>query len=236
MSSMRNPTTVHSAPGSSSAGRRGPTSKTRGAARARSAEAEAEAGAAEAAPDVRGRILDTASRLFYQRGVRAVGVDLVVLEAAVAKTSLYRYFPTKDDLIVAFLEREDLEFWAQWDAVASPFAADPAAELEAHMRWIGERLGRANYRGCPQINVAAEFAEQDHPARQVAQRHMQALRARLLDIAKRLKVPRPSQLAAQLALLVNGAFVSAGLLAPDEATGVLRAASRALLAGARAGA
>ena len=109
-------------------------------------------------PDVRDRILDTASTLFYERGVRAVGVDLVVMEAAVAKTSLYRYFPTKDDLIVAFLEREDLEFWAQWDSVAEQYGGDPAGELDAHMRWIGERLARSNYRGCPQINVAAEFA------------------------------------------------------------------------------
>jgi AcrR family transcriptional regulator len=194
------------------------------------------AAAVESPPEVRDRILDTASKLFYERGVRAVGVDLVVLEAAVAKTSLYRYFPTKDDLIVAFLEREDLEFWAQWDGVAMKFPDDPAGELDAHMRWIGERLARSNYRGCPQINVAAEFAEQDHPARQVSQRHMQALRARLLDIAKRLNVPRPKQLAAQLAVLVNGAFVSSGLLGPDEATGVLRAALKALLAGARSGA
>jgi len=190
--------------------------------------------AAEPALDVRDRILDTASRLFYERGVRAVGVDLVVLEAAVAKTSLYRYFPTKDDLIVAFLEREDIEFWAQWDSVAEQFADDPARELDAHMRWIGERLARSNYRGCPQINVAAEFAEQDHPARQVSQRHMQALRTRLQDIVKRLNVSRPKQLAAQLAVLVNGAFVSSGLLGPEEATGVLRAALKSLLAGARA--
>jgi len=187
----------------------------------------------EPALEVRDRILDTASRLFYERGVRAVGVDLVVLEAAVAKTSLYRYFPTKDDLIVAFLEREDLEFWTLWDSVAEQHADDPAGELDAHMRWIGERLARSNYRGCPQINVAAEFAEQDHPARQVSQRHMQALRGRLLDIAKRLNVPRPKQLAAQLAVLVNGAFVSSGLLGADEAVGVLRAAMKALLAGAQ---
>ena len=187
-------------------------------------------------PDVRDRILDTASTLFYERGVRAVGVDLVVMEAAVAKTSLYRYFPTKDDLIVAFLEREDLEFWAQWDGVAAQFADDPAGELDAHMRWIGERLARSNYRGCPQINVAAEFAEHDHPAREVSRRHMQALRSRLHDIARRLDVPRPKVLGAQLAVLVNGAFVSAGLLGPDEATGVLRAALKALLAGARTGA
>jgi AcrR family transcriptional regulator len=189
----------------------------------------------EAVPNVRDRILDTASALFYERGVRAVGVDLVVLEAAVAKTSLYRYFPTKDDLIVAFLEREDLEFWAQWDSVAKQFPNDPASELDTHMRWIGERLARSNYRGCPQINVAAEFAERDHPARQVSERHMQTLRSRLQDIAKRLNVSRPKQLAAQLAVLVNGAFVSSGMLSPEEATGVLRGALKALLASAQAG-
>lgn len=190
---------------------------------------------AEPAPDVRARILDTASRLFYERGVRAVGVDLVVLEAEVAKTSLYRHFPTKDDLIVAFLEREDLEFWGHWDSVAEQFPNDPAGELDAHMRWIGERLARSNYRGCPQINVAAEFAEQDHPARRVSLRHMHALRGRLLRIAQRMDVAQPDQLAAQLAVLVNGAFVSSGLLGPDEATGVLRAAVKAMLAAARTG-
>lgn len=235
MSTMRTPTTPRPSRPLSPTGRAGGT----GPAPVRSAKATARtAGAApvEPAADVRDRILDTASRLFYERGVRAVGVDLVVLEAAVAKTSLYRYFPTKDDLIVAFLEREDQEFWAHWDGVAQRFADDPAGELDAHMRWIGERLARANYRGCPQINVAAEFAEHDHPARQVARQHMQALRARLLAIARRLNVSRPTQLAAQLAVLVNGAFVSSGLLGPDEATGVLRAAVKSLLAGARAGA
>ncbi|WP_243286977.1 TetR/AcrR family transcriptional regulator [Geothrix terrae] len=185
--------------------------------------------------DLREHILETASTLFYQRGVRAVGVDLVVQEAAVAKTSLYRYFPTKDDLIVAFLEREDREFWALWDGVAQQHPHDPAGELEAHMRWIGARLARSNYRGCPQINVAAEFADQDHPAREVSRRHMQALRGRLQDIAKRLDGPRPNQLAAQLAVLVNGAFVSWALLNPEEATEVLLGCLKALLAGARAG-
>lgn len=225
MSSMRSPPAPRSVRTHSPTGRSGRAAKA------------APGAAAEPPAEVRDRILDTASTLFYERGVRAVGVDLVVLEAAVAKTSLYRYFPTKDDLIVAFLEREDLAFWAQWDGVAAQSPDDPSAELDAHMRWIGERLARSNYRGCPQINVAAEFAEPEHPARQVSQRHMQALRSRLLDIAKRLQgVARPKQLAAQLALLVNGAFVSASLLAPDEATGVLRSALKALLAGARAGA
>jgi AcrR family transcriptional regulator len=184
------------------------------------------------APDVRQRILDTASALFYERGVRAVGVDLVVADSGVAKTSLYRHFRTKDDLIVAFLEREDVEFWAQWDEVAARHAGDPAGEIEAHMRWIGKRLARANYRGCPQINVAAEFAEADHPAREVARRHMQAMRKRLAELARGLGVARPNDLAAQLGVLVNGAFVSASMLTPDEATRVLLASARALLASA----
>jgi AcrR family transcriptional regulator len=183
-------------------------------------------------PDVRQRILDTASTLFYERGVRAVGVDLVVDASGVAKTSLYRHFRTKDDLIVAFLEREDVEFWAQWDDVSARHADDATAEIEAHMRWIGKRLARANYRGCPQINVAAEFAEAGHPARAVSRAHMQAMRRRLTELARRLGAARPGELAAQLGVLVNGAFVSASMLTPDEATRVLLASARALIAAA----
>jgi AcrR family transcriptional regulator len=165
--------------------------------------------------------------------VRAVGVDLVVDEARIAKTSLYRYFPTKDDLIVAFLEREDQDFWSTWDAVATRHADDPMAELEAHMDWIGGRLARANYRGCPQVNVAAEFAEPDHPARGVARAHMLALRRRLDTLAGRLGAQSPQVLGAQLALLVNGAFVSKDLLSPAEAAEVLLGSARALVAAAR---
>ncbi len=183
--------------------------------------------------DVRERILQCASTLFYRQGVRAVGVDLVVEKAGVAKTSLYRHFRTKDDLIVAFLEREDVDFWATWDDVAVKHANDPASELAAHMHWIGERLSRSNYRGCPQINVAAEFAEQDHPARQVARAHMHGLRSRLAAIARRLDVSHPDILAAQLALLVNGAFVSSELLVSDDATRILLASTHALVEGAR---
>jgi AcrR family transcriptional regulator len=74
--------------------------------------------AASGSLEVRNKILETASALFYQRGARAVGVDLVVAEARVAKTSLYRHFGTKDDLIAAFLAREDEDFSlrAGWSA------------------------------------------------------------------------------------------------------------------------
>ncbi len=181
-----------------------------------------------AVDEVRARILSTASALFYREGVRAVGVDLIVERSGVAKSSLYRYFRTKDDLIAAFLEREDEEFWSQWDSVAAQHSSDPKAELDAHMRWIGERLARENYRGCPQLNVAAEFPEATHPARAVALAHKRELRRRFEGIAGRLGVARPSELAAQLLLLTNGAFVSSQAIAGNEAVPVLVAAARAL--------
>jgi AcrR family transcriptional regulator len=189
-------------------------------------------GAPHIQAQVRDRILETASALFYRRGVRAVGVDLVVEEAGVAKTSLYRHFKTKDDLIAAFLEREDEDFWRCWDNVAQRQQADAKAELEAQLTWIGERVGRPNYRGCPQLNVAAEFPDPAHPARAVATAHKNELRRRLKQIAERLHARRPDELASQLALLINGAFVSSQIFSADEATPVLLAASRALTAAA----
>jgi AcrR family transcriptional regulator len=183
---------------------------------------------------LRDHILDTASALFYRRGVRAVGVDLVVAEAGVAKTSLYRYFRTKDDLTAAFLEREDRDFWSTWDRVAEQHRDDAYAELHAHLDWIGERVGRRHYRGCPQINVAAEFPDVDHPARRVAAAHKQEMRRRLHGLAERLGARRPEELAGELSLVVNGAFVSSQMLEPGEAVPLLRRMADALIAaGAR---
>ena len=179
--------------------------------------------------DVRERVLETASKLFYERSVRAVGVDLVVAEAGVAKTSLYRHFRTKDDLIAAFLRREDEDFWNTWEAVAQKNASDPAAELDAHLAWIGERVGRPNYRGCPQINVAAEFPEPDHPARKVARDHKAELRRRLSVLAERLGARKPEVLGGQLAVLVNGAFVSSQMLTSEEAISLLQHMAHALI-------
>lgn len=191
-------------------------------------------GEAPAQAEVRDRILQTASDLFYRQGVRAVGVDVVVAAAGVAKTSLYRHFRTKDDLIAAFLQREDEDFWACWDRAAAAHRDDAAAELDAHLAWIGERLGRPRYRGCPQINVAAEFPDEDHPARLVARAHKQELRRRLRGLAARLGARRPDDLATQLTVVLNGAFVSAEILADGDPTRTLAGMTRALVAAARA--
>src|ERR1700740_3774508 len=180
--------------------------------------------------DMRDKILATAADLFYKQGVRAVGVDLVVEKAGVAKTSLYRHFRTKDDLVVAFLQRMDQEFWHTWETVTAQHADDARAELHAQLAWIGERASQPDYRGCPQLNIAAEFPEVDHPARQLATAHKRELRRRLKVIAERLHCAAPDALAGQLAVLIHRAFVSTPVYEPGEATMLLQGAADAVIA------
>jgi AcrR family transcriptional regulator len=187
--------------------------------------------------DAAARVLAVAARLFYEHGVRAVGVEWIVAESGVAKTTLYRHFRTKDDLIAAFLEREDREFWAQWDAVIGTVGdGDPMGELMALLDWIGRRVSRSGYRGCPQINVAAEFSDPGHPARKMRARHKEAMVERLKAIVSRLGLNPPDDAAYQIALLIDGAFTSDGRLSHVGATRVLQSAARALISNNRPGA
>lgn len=164
--------------------------------------------AREPVVDTRERILRTASELFYREGTRAVGVDLIVAQAGVAKTSLYRHFETKDDLIEAFLLLEDEDFWRHWDEVAALHKGAPREELNAQLQWIGERIARPGYRGCPQINIAAEYADDNHPARKVAVAHKRELRRRLTDLARALRIEEPETFALRLGTIIDGALSS----------------------------
>jgi AcrR family transcriptional regulator len=178
---------------------------------------------------VRERILATASKLFYRNGVHAVGVDLVVAESGIAKTSLYRHFGNKDGLVAAFLEGEDADFWRQWDAIADRFRDDPKGELAAYLDWMETRLRRPGYRGCPQLNVAAELPDRKHPARRVAEAHKEKMRERFASLAKRLGLRRPNAVGGQLALAFDGAFISAPIAGGERLAKTLRETVAALL-------
>jgi AcrR family transcriptional regulator len=189
----------------------------------------------EARPSaVRDRILATASKLFYRNGVHAVGVDLVVAESGIAKTSLYRHFGNKDALVAAFLEAEDADFWRQWDSIAERYADDAEGELNTYLDWMDARLRRPGYRGCPQLNVVAELADPKHPARRIAVAHKRRMRERLTNVATRMKLARPDAAGAQLALVFDGAFMSAPLGAGEAMAETLRDTVRALINAARA--
>ena len=196
--------------------------------------ATTEAVASERSPSVaRARILETAAALFYREGVRAVGVDLVVEKSGVAKTSLYRHFATKDELVVAFLEQEDAEYWRDWDLVAEKAKGDAAAELEAHIRWIANHILKPTYRGCPFLNVATEFPDAAHPARAITSRHKLELHRRLAVLAKTAGIRKPEELADHLGLLFDGAYMNGHLTGKKGPVRSFVAAGIALLQLAR---
>ncbi|MEO8561300.1 MAG: TetR/AcrR family transcriptional regulator [bacterium] len=177
----------------------------------------------------RENVLLTASALFYREGVRAVGMERIVERSGTAKTTIYRHFPTKDALVEAFLEREDREFWQQWDEVTGSHIGAPRDALMALCEWIGARIARDSYRGCPQINVAAEFADAEHPARKVAHRHKSAMHRRLVTLCREIEPVTAHMCALQIALLFDGAFTSRGRLRDLDAPSVLKDAVGKLL-------
>jgi len=178
----------------------------------------------------RERILATASELFYREGIRAVGVDTVVERSGVSKTSLYRLFESKDALIAAFAAEQDRLFWARWDQIEEQHADDPRALLEALLSRIAERIGRPAYRGCPFFNLATEFPDKNHPGRVVARSNQEELRARLAAIVAKLGVTDPTRTASQIALIINGAYVTGLLAEPADLRGDLVDAAMKLLA------
>lgn len=187
-------------------------------------------GAAAPTESVRDRILNTARDLFYKEGARSVGVDTVVAQSGVAKTSLYRWFPSKDALIVAVLEKERHDRWAGWDKTAAQSDAEPRARLRAHLTGIARYVNSSHFRGCPFMNVTAEFADPQHPARLLATEEMHELRRRLRGLVDNVAgVSNPEELTEHLLLLVDGAFSSAQALGKSGPQHFLVAAADALV-------
>lgn len=187
---------------------------------------------AEATPapeSVRDRILNTARELFYREGARSVGVDTVVAQSGVAKTSLYRWFPSKDALIAAVLEQEAKDRWAAWDATAQRTEPDPRAQLRAQMTGIARYCSSSRFRGCPFMNVSAEFPDPEHPGRTIARELTEELTRRFRALIDQMNVRDPAELAEQLVLLVDGSFSTAQILGKNGPQKYLVAAAEALV-------
>lgn len=156
------------------------------------------------APGTRDRILDTAARLFYDQGVHAVGVQQVIEELGCGKNLLYREFTSKDDLVVAYLERCRADWANTVEAVIAPFDGDPAAQLIAIVRSAAEKVVAPEYRGCPFQNVNAEFPDPDHPVNRASVAHRSDVRATLQELAERAGARNPGTLADRLLLIMDG--------------------------------
>lgn len=157
----------------------------------------------------RERILDVAKRLFYRDGYRATGIDKIIAESGVAKMSLYRNFQSKNELIAAFLSWRH-EFWMGWfkNAVESRLAVKP--ELAALADALGEWFAAEDFRGCAFINSVAETGAGDDP-QHVAQAifHKRDVERYIAELARRLGLQAPEQVAQEAMLCLDGMIVRA---------------------------
>jgi len=176
----------------------------------------------------RQRLLDAAFRLFYARGIRAVGVDTIIAESGVAKATLYKYFPGKDDLVLAYLDRVDGVWSGQLHAAAEAAGPAPADQLVGLFDALGTACRRDGYRGCAFINAAAESVP-GTPVHERTVAHKDAVRAWVRDLAEEAGASDPDGLARTLTLLLDGGLASGALDADPAAAERARQAAEVLV-------
>jgi AcrR family transcriptional regulator len=170
------------------------------------------------------RILETAGRLFYGQGIRAVGVDTIAAEIGISKRTLYNYFPSKDELVVAYLSRHCIP----------PKTSDkPLLEQILYMfdrleRWFASDT----FRGCPFVNAIAELSDATHPGTQLAVAYKERRRLWVRDALSRLNVADPDALSTQIAILAEGAIIAALVRGDPAMAAAAKAAARVLLTAA----
>jgi AcrR family transcriptional regulator len=183
------------------------------------------------APDsVRERILGTARDLIYAEGARAVGVDRIVAESGVAKMSLYRWFPSKDELIVAVLNEERERILKAWDENMARTPGEPLKQLRAQFSSLAAAIQRPSYRGCIFLNAAMAFADPEHPARAVVMDFKAEIVRRFTALATATGARHPKVFAEQLCLLIDGAHASGQALGKEGHSAQLQATVEVLIA------
>jgi AcrR family transcriptional regulator len=173
----------------------------------------------------RQRILDTATALFYGEGVHTVGIDRIIAEAGVAKATFYHHFPAKDDLVRAYLLEQHRQ---QRQAIEALNAKTPTPReaLERIFDYMGKVGSSPNYRGCPFINVAAEYPDPEHPVRQAVAEQRAWVRATYRQLLADEGDADPDRTAGILMLLRDGLAVGANLDDPTQ----IRASAREAVA------
>ncbi|MEV0387199.1 TetR/AcrR family transcriptional regulator [Nonomuraea sp. NPDC050643] len=174
----------------------------------------------------RDRVLQTAARLFYREGVHTVGIDRIIAEAGVAKATFYHHFPSKDDLVRAYVTEQGA---LQRAAVAAMPEGSPRERLMAIFAFMTEFGAGPAYRGCPFVNTAAEYPDPAHPVRQAIAEHRRWTRDLYRDLLAGDGHPDAERTADILLLLRDGLVVGFDLDDPATVgTAVQEALSRVL--------
>jgi len=184
------------------------------------------------ASEARRRIVETADRLFYEEGLRAVGIDRVIAEAGVAKATLYAHFPSKDDLILAVLEHREACVTEFFREAMERHGRDRKARtpLQAFFAALGEWIESPGYRGCAFQNAAIELADPDHPGTEYARGYKRRFGEFLRGLIEASVGERAAKLVPAVSLLVEGAIVTAAIEGKPNAAEVARDAALRLVA------
>jgi AcrR family transcriptional regulator len=174
------------------------------------------------------RLREVAKELFYKQGIRATGVEELCRVAGTTKISLYRAFPSKDELIASIL-RDDCQEMACWYDRVKGSNLPPRERPAAYLAFAVEELRTPGFRGCALGLAIAEFPDPEHPARKVADAHKLKMRSLIRQICVEAGTAEPEVLGDALLLLVEGAFSSAAYLGNEEAARALEHAGAALL-------
>ncbi|MGR8979805.1 MAG: TetR/AcrR family transcriptional regulator [Gammaproteobacteria bacterium] len=179
------------------------------------------------------RILHTASNLFYTQGINSTGVDSIVKAAGTTKMSLYKYFPSKDDLVLAHLRKSGAQMRMKIGAVLNHPALAPRAKLLAVFDVFDELLALPEFRGCPLINASAEYAIEGNPVQKAAAEFYDEFRRTLAEMARQAEINNSMELACQLVLLITGAIVTEQLRKDSEAMKLARHTAKILIEGSK---
>ncbi len=157
-------------------------------------------------------MLKTARELFYWHGIRATGVDQIAAQAGIAPTTLYRLFPSKDDLVAAYVEREKDQYQEWFDGVLDAAGPDPREQILAVFDALDESVQPDRCRGCPFLMALAELPTASLPAHKHAVATKQWVRKRLRELAGKLaatgRVADSDLLGDQLMLVMDGVYGS----------------------------
>ncbi len=165
---------------------------------------------------VRDRIFETACELFYEHGIRCVGVDAIASAAGTNKMSFYRSFSSKDDLVLEYLREHEREHWAWWDATVAPHQGSPRQQIVALFEGQVAKARKKDRYGCAFVNAIVELREVDHPAREVVYSFKAESRRRFRKLAKEAGASAPDVLGDALTLLAAGSAVSSISFACQE--------------------
>lgn len=184
------------------------------------------------AEETRRHILDVAGELFYSRGARAVGMDLVIGTAGVANATLYRQFSTKDDLVAAYLIDRNADWWSRLQQLTESLP-DARSRIMALFDMTLEDMVSPAYRGCATLNITSEFPDVDHPAHQAATDHKTQVLEWLRKQAEEAGADAPADFADELMIVLDGAQVLAGSLGSDGPSRRMKPLVERLLPAAR---